>query len=51
MTMASNGIVKGLNVFKDKFVSMAEIRYLKAVEPFPFLSRREKTRCKHFATD
>lgn len=34
--MASNGIVKGLNVFKDKFVSMAEIRYLKAVEPFPF---------------
>jgi len=36
MAMASNGIVKSFNVFKNKFVSVLKILNFKAIEPFSF---------------
>jgi hypothetical protein len=34
--MASNGIVEGLDVLKNKFISVVKVCDFKAIEPFPF---------------
>ena len=36
VAMTANSIVKGLDVFGNKFASMGKILVLKAIKPFPF---------------